>query len=72
MSYPFPNFQHLVDASIRLEHKCKELGEQKRKAASSGQFGSASRPRFSPLLNTSFRFGGSGGHFGQQQSLRPA
>jgi hypothetical protein len=36
MSYPFPNFQQLVDAAIRLEHKCKELGEQKRKAASSG------------------------------------
>jgi hypothetical protein len=36
MSYPFPNFQQLVDAAIRLEHKRKELGEQKRKAASSG------------------------------------
>jgi hypothetical protein len=48
MSYPFPNFQQLVDAAVRLEHKRKELGEQKRKAASSGQFGSASRPRFNP------------------------
>jgi hypothetical protein len=36
MSYPFPNFQQLVDAAIHLEHKRKELGEQKRKAASSG------------------------------------
>jgi hypothetical protein len=36
MSYPFPNFQQLVDAAIRLEHKRKELGEQKRKAVSSG------------------------------------
>jgi hypothetical protein len=36
MSYPFPNFQQLVDAAIRLEHKRKELREQKRKAASSG------------------------------------
>jgi hypothetical protein len=46
MSYTFPNFQQLVDVAIRLEHKRKELGEQKRKAASSGQFGSVSRPRF--------------------------
>jgi hypothetical protein len=36
MSYHFPNFQQLVDAAIRLEHKCKELGEQKRNATSSG------------------------------------
>jgi hypothetical protein len=36
MSYPFPTFQQLVDAAIRLEHKRKELGEQKRKATSSG------------------------------------
>jgi hypothetical protein len=57
MSYPFPNFQQLVDAAIRLEHKHKELGEQKRKAASSGQFGSASRLRFNPLPNTPFCFG---------------
>jgi hypothetical protein len=35
MSYSFPNIQQLVDAAIRLEHKSKELGEQKRKAASS-------------------------------------
>jgi hypothetical protein len=43
MSYPFPTFQQLVDAAIRLEHKHKELREQKRKATSSGQFGSVSR-----------------------------
>jgi hypothetical protein len=48
MSYPFPTFQQLVDAAIRLEHKRKELGEQKWKATSSGQFGSVSRPRFNP------------------------
>jgi hypothetical protein len=72
MSYPLPNFQQLVDAAIRLEHKRKELGEQKRKAASSRQFGSASRPRFNPPPNTPFRFGGPGGNFGQQQSQRPA
>jgi hypothetical protein len=72
MSYPFPNFQQLVDAAIRLEHKRKELGELKRKATSSGQFGSASRPHFNPLQNTPFRFGGPDGNFGQQQSQRPA
>jgi hypothetical protein len=72
MSYPFPNIQQLVDAAIRLEHKHKELGEQKRKATSSGQFGSVSRPRFNPPSNTPFRFGGPGGNFGQQQSQRPA
>jgi hypothetical protein len=72
MSYPFPNFQKLVDAAILLEHKRKELGEQKRKAANSGQFGSASRPRFNPPPNTPCHFGGPGGNFGQQQSQRPA
>jgi hypothetical protein len=72
MSYPFPNFQQLVDAAICLEHKCNELGEQNRKAASSGQFGSTSRPRFNPPQNTPFHFGGPGGNFGQQQSQHPA
>jgi hypothetical protein len=72
MSYPFPDFQQLVHAAIRLEHKRKELGEQKRKATSSGQFGSASHPRFNPPQNTPFRFGGPGGNFGQQQSQRLA
>jgi hypothetical protein len=72
MSYPFPNFQQLVDATIRLEHKRKELEELKRKATSSRQFGSASRPRFNPPQNTPFRLGGPGGNFGQQQSQRPA
>jgi hypothetical protein len=72
MSYPFPNFQQLVDAAIHLEHKRKELGERKRKAASSRKFESASRQRFNPPPNTPFRFGGPGGNFGQQQSQRPA
>jgi hypothetical protein len=71
MSYPFPNFQQLVDAAIRLEHKRKELGEKKRKATSSGQFGSASHPCFNPQQNTPFCFGGPGGNFGQQQSQCP-
>jgi hypothetical protein len=71
MSYPFPTFQQLVDAAIRMEHKRKELGEQKRKATSSGQFGSVSRPHFTPPQNTPFRFGGPGGNFWQQQFQRP-
>jgi hypothetical protein len=72
MSYPFPTFQQLVDAAIRLEYKRKELGELKRKATSSRQSGSVSRPRFTPPQNTSFRFGGPGGNFGQQQFQCPA
>jgi hypothetical protein len=72
MSYTFPTLQQLVDAAIRLEYKRKELGELKRKATSSGQSGSVSRPRFTPPQNTSFRFGGPGGNFGQQQFQRPA
>jgi hypothetical protein len=39
MSYPFPNFQQLVDAAIRLEHKNKELGEQKRRPPALGSLG---------------------------------
>jgi hypothetical protein len=65
MAYPFPTFQQLVDAAIRLEHKRKELGEKKRKATSSRQFGSVSRPHFTPPQNTPFRFGGLGGNFGK-------
>jgi hypothetical protein len=65
MSYPFPTFQQLVDAAIRLENKRKELREQKRKATNSGQFRSVSRPRFNPPQNTPFCFGGPGGNFGQ-------
>jgi hypothetical protein len=72
MSYPFPTFQQLVDAAIRLEHKRKEPGEQKRKATSSGQVRSVSRPRFNPPQNTLFCFGGPSGNFGQQQSQCPA
>jgi hypothetical protein len=68
MSYRFPTFQQLVDAAIRLEHKRKEPGEQKRKATSSGQFGSVSHPRFNPPQNTPFCFGGPSGNFGQQKS----
>jgi hypothetical protein len=72
MSHTFPTFQGLVDSAIRLEYKCRELGEQKRKATSYGQSGSVTRPRFAPQQNTPFRYGGSGRNYGQQQSPRPA
>jgi hypothetical protein len=39
MSYPFPTFQQLVDAAIRLEHKCKELGDKKRRPPALGSSG---------------------------------
>jgi hypothetical protein len=68
MSHVFPMFQSLVDSAIHLEYKRRELGEQKRKATSQGQSGSVTRPRFAPQQNMSFRYGGSGGNFGQQQS----
>jgi hypothetical protein len=55
-----------------LEHKRKELLEQKKKATSFGQFGSVSRPRFNPPQYTPFCFGGPGGNFRQQQPQRSA
>jgi hypothetical protein len=72
MSHVFPTFQSLVDSAILLEYKRRELGEQKRKATSQGNSGSVTRPRFAPQPNMPFRYGGSGGNFGQQQSPRPA
>jgi hypothetical protein len=70
MSYPFPTFQQLVDATIRLEHKRKELGEQKRKATTSGQPGSVSLPCFNAPQGTPLRYGGLGGNLGQHQIQR--
>jgi hypothetical protein len=71
MSHTFPTFQSLLDSAIRLEYKCRELGEQKRKDTSYGQSGSVTHPRFAPQQNTPFHDGGSGGNYGQQQSPRP-
>jgi hypothetical protein len=72
MSHTFPMFQSLIDSAIHLEYKRRELGEQKRKATSYGQFGSVTHPCFTRQQNTPFLYGGSGGNFGQQQSPRPA
>jgi hypothetical protein len=38
----------MVDNAIMVEHDLKEMGELKRKFASSGQFSSNSHPRFVP------------------------
>jgi hypothetical protein len=54
MSHIFPTFQGLVDSVIRLEYKRRELGDQKRKATSYGQFGSVTCPLFAPQQNTPF------------------
>jgi hypothetical protein len=48
MVHTFENFQKMVDNAIMVEHARKEIGEQKRKFGSSGQFSSNSRPRFAP------------------------
>jgi hypothetical protein len=37
-SHTFPDFATLLNKAIGLENKCKELGEQKRKFQSQGQF----------------------------------
>jgi hypothetical protein len=58
MVHTFKNFQKMVDNAILVEHARKEMGEQKTKFESSGQFSSNSRPRFMPPQGTPFRLGG--------------
>jgi hypothetical protein len=65
MSHTFPSFQHLLDKAIRLESKCRELGELKMKDTTPGQSGSSTRPRFTSPLGASFHPGGSTGSYGQ-------
>jgi hypothetical protein len=48
MSHTFPSFQHLLDKAICLESMHIELGDLKRKATTSVQFGSNTHPRFIP------------------------
>jgi hypothetical protein len=48
MVHTFENFQKMVDNTIMVEHARKEMGEQKRKFESSGQFNNKSRPCFVP------------------------
>jgi hypothetical protein len=61
----------MVDNAILVEHARKEMGEQKRKFESSGQFSSNSRPRFMPLQGTPFRPGGQNVNYGQNQYQHP-
>jgi hypothetical protein len=58
MVHTFKNFQKMVDNAIMVEHTRKEMGEQKRKFESSGQFSSNSCPHFAPPQGTPFRLGG--------------
>jgi hypothetical protein len=46
--HTFENFQKMVDNALMVEHACKEMGEQKKKFKSSGQFSNISRPHFAP------------------------
>jgi hypothetical protein len=69
-SHTFPSFQHLLDKAITLEAVRIELGNLKRKATTSVQFGSSTRPRFIPPQGTTPHVGGSGGNPGQKQFQR--
>jgi hypothetical protein len=71
MVHTFENFQKMVDNAIMVEHARKEMGEQKRKFESSGQFSSNSGPRFAHPQGTTFCIGGQGVNFGQNQYQRP-
>jgi hypothetical protein len=53
----------MVDNAIMVEHAHKEMGEQKRKFESSGQFSNNSCPHFTPPQGTPFRTGGQGVNF---------
>jgi hypothetical protein len=61
----------MVDNTIMVEHARKEMGEQKRKFESSGQFSSNFRPRFTPPQGTPFRTGAQRVNYGQNQYQRP-
>jgi hypothetical protein len=46
MVHTFENFQKMVDNAIMVEHAHKEMGEEKKKFESPGQFNNNSRPHF--------------------------
>jgi hypothetical protein len=69
-SHTFQSFQHLLDKAITLEAMRIELRDLKRKATTSLQFGSSTRPRFIPPQGTTPQVGGSGGNSGQKQFQR--
>jgi hypothetical protein len=64
MVHTFENFQKMVDNAILVERARKEMGEQKRKFESSGQFKNNSRPRFTPPQGTTFCPGGQNVNYG--------
>jgi hypothetical protein len=66
-SHTFQSFQQLLDKAIVLESMRRELGEQKRKAATPGLSKSHTRPRFTSPLGAPFHPGGPSGGYGQQQ-----
>jgi hypothetical protein len=57
ISHTFPSFQMLLDKAIGLEYIRKELEDLKRKATTTGQYGSNTRPCFNPPQETPFQFG---------------
>ena len=67
MVHTFENFQKMVDNAIMVEHARKEIGEQKRKFESSGQYSNNSRPRYAPPQGAPLRTGGQGVSYGQNQ-----
>jgi hypothetical protein len=66
-SHTFQSFQQLLDKAIVLESMRRELGEQKRKAATPGLSKSHTRPRFTSPLGAPFHPGGPSGGYVQQQ-----
>jgi hypothetical protein len=71
MVHTFENFQKMVDNAIMVEHARKEMGEQKRKFESLGQFSNNSRPHFAPPQGTPFRTGGQSINYRKNQHQRP-
>jgi hypothetical protein len=68
-SHTFPNFHMLLNKTIGLENKHKELREQKRKFQSHGQSSSNTRPRYNSSQDSQFRSRGQGGSHGQNQQF---
>jgi hypothetical protein len=71
MVHTFENFQKMVDNAIMVEHARKEMGEQKIKFESPGQFNNNSHPRFALPQGTPFHTGGQNVNYGQNQYQHP-
>jgi hypothetical protein len=66
-SRTFLSFQHLLGKAITLKAMRIELGNLNKKATTSAQFGSNTRPRFIPPQGTTPHVGGSGVNPRQKQ-----